>query len=146
MTVLLGAARYAAASARVHALFAQFMPAALWVELLDAPDVGAVLNSLHQTAYADRLARIAAAHPDVITIERVLWQHWVQMARRPFALLQGNSRELLEWYWRRQELNNLKTVLRAVHHRRRNSFAGPHPPRDSKRTAVAHIGRRQSDP
>ncbi|MEZ4867056.1 MAG: V-type ATPase subunit [Caldilineaceae bacterium] len=42
-------------------------------------------------------------------------RHWVWAARRPFYLLQGASRELLEWYWRREELNNLKTLLRALH-------------------------------
>ena len=31
-------------------------------------------------------------------------------------MLQGGPRALVEWFWRRFEVNNLKTILRAVHH------------------------------
>lgn len=109
------AARYAGASARVHALFARLLPAPLWAELLDAPDLDGVFMLLHQSWYGQGLTTLTGVHPDGIQLERVLSRHWVWAARRPFYLLQGANRELLEWYWRRQELNNLKTILRALH-------------------------------
>ncbi|MEZ4867055.1 MAG: hypothetical protein R3C14_37375 [Caldilineaceae bacterium] len=59
MTMLWEAARYAGASARVHALLVRFIPAALWTELLAAPDLDAVFNLLHQSWYAAQLASLS---------------------------------------------------------------------------------------
>lgn len=115
MTILWSAARYAGANARVHALFARFIPPALWAELLEAATVADLCHLLLQSWYREKLAALTAAPPDEIQLERALTRHWVWAARLPFGLLQGTSRDLLEWHWRRHELNNLKTILRAIH-------------------------------
>lgn len=117
MTQLVDAARYAAVSARVHGLFSRLLPAALWAELVAAPDLRTVYHLLQQTWYADALPALSGAQWSAEPLERALWAHFVSAARSPFRLMQGASRELLEWHWRRFEVENLKTVLRAVHYR-----------------------------
>ena len=63
----------------------------------------------------DRMADVAS-EPTVAQLERALWNHLASASRLPLRLMQGASRELLDWYWRRFEVNNLKIVLRAVQH------------------------------
>lgn len=116
MTVLLQAARYAGAGARVRALFARFIPSDEWTAILEAPDISTVLSWLRQSWYVEQLREAGNDTLDILQIERSLRSHWVWAARLPFYFLQGAGRQLLEWYWRRQELNNLKTVVRAIHH------------------------------
>ncbi|MFN8486022.1 MAG: V-type ATPase subunit [Caldilineaceae bacterium] len=117
MTQLLDAARYAAVSARVHGLFSRLLPNALWTELVVAPDLRTVYHLLQQTWYAESLTRLTGEQSSAEPLERALWAHFVGASRSPFRLMQGASRGLLEWHWRRFEVENLKTVLRAVHYR-----------------------------
>jgi V/A-type H+-transporting ATPase subunit C len=114
MAYLVDAARYAAANARVHGLVAQLIPQALRVELLAAPDFPAVVSLLRQSWYAGALAAVDAGEPGQANLEEALWSHLAVAVRRPLRILQGPSRELLDWYWRRFEIENLKTILRGV--------------------------------
>jgi vacuolar-type H+-ATPase subunit C/Vma6 len=116
MAALLQAARYSAANARVHALLSYLIPAELWAGLIDAPDLETVVSLLRDTWHGPALPAPSAAEPDVVQVERALAGHGVAAARLPLAQLQGDAYELLDWFWRRFELDNLKTVLRAVHH------------------------------
>lgn len=70
MTQLVDAARYAAVSPRVHGLFSRFLPAALWAELVAAPDLRTVYHLLQQTWCCRRpagLERRAVERPTVGT-------------------------------------------------------------------------------
>ena len=114
MAYLVDAARYAAANAHVHGLISQLIPPAVRAELLAAPDLPAVVGLLRQSWYAGALAAVDAGEPDRAHLERVLWSHLAAAVRRPLRMLQGPARELLDWYWRRFEIENLKTILRGV--------------------------------
>ncbi|MCB0188880.1 MAG: V-type ATPase subunit, partial [Caldilineaceae bacterium] len=116
MTVLWEATRYAGASARVHALWARLIPTPLWADLLAAPDVAGVTAVLRQSWYSATLRDLPTAQIDGVQLERALTRQWVAAAQRPTTLLQGASRTLMNWYGRRWELINLKTILRARHH------------------------------
>jgi len=71
---------------------------------------------LQQSWYSATLRDLPAAQIDGVQLERALTRQWVAAAQRPTTLLQGASRTLMNWYGRRWELNNLKTILRARHH------------------------------
>ncbi len=116
MTALLQAARYSAANARVRALLGQLISPSQWVEIIEAPDPASVLLLLRTTWYGSALPPVGGGEISTAPVERALVQYQAQVARLPVSLLQGAPRALLEWFWRRFEVNNLKTILRAVHH------------------------------
>ena len=111
MAVVVDAARYAAVNARVRGLLSRLLPPALWTELMEVPDLADLLRLLRTTWYADSLAGIQA---DPTWIERALRTHLAVASRAPLSLMQGIARDLLDWFWRRFEVDNLKTILRAV--------------------------------
>lgn len=116
MTILLEAARYAAVNAHTRGLLARLIPDALWTELVAASTLGEQLDILRRSGYADQVADVGSGEPTVAYLEHALWNHLAWASRLPLRLMQGASRELLDWYWRRFEVNNLKMVLRAAHH------------------------------
>ena len=115
MATIVDAARYAAASARVHGVAAQLIPQTMWADLLAAPDLPAVTRLLRQSWYAGALTAVDDSAPNPSALERAFWHHWATASRLPLPLLQGLQRDLLEWHWRRFEIENLKAVLRGVH-------------------------------
>lgn len=114
MGYLVDAARHAAANALVHGLAAQLISQSVRAEIIAAPDLPAVANLLRQSWYADALVATDAAEPTEASLERALWGHLAAAARRPLRMLSGRRRELLDWHWRRFEVENLKTILRGV--------------------------------
>ena len=116
MTILLEPARYAAVNARTRGLLARLIPDALWAELVVTSTLGEQLDILRQTWYAERLLDLTGDVSNVAGLERALWSHLAWAFRLPLRLMRGTSRELLEWYWRRFEVDNLKTILRAAHY------------------------------
>ena len=127
MPLVLDAARYAAAHARVRGLRSRLLSPAQWAEALNAPDLAGLLSVLQGTWYAEALGPLTGAPPDATLLERALWAHQVRAARAPLYLLQGAARELLDWFWRRFEVHNLKTILRGVKY---------HTPPEQVRTAL----------
>lgn len=116
MTILLEPVRYAAVNARTRGLLARLIPDALWAELVVTSTLGEQLDILRQTWYAERLLDLTGDVSNVVGLERALWSHLAWAFRLPLRLMRGTSRELLDWYWRRFEVDNLKTVLRAAYH------------------------------
>ncbi|MEZ4621505.1 MAG: V-type ATPase subunit [Caldilineaceae bacterium] len=124
----------------------RLMPTPLWAALLDAPDVARVAAVLQQSWYSATLRDLPAAQIDGVQLERALTRQWVAAAQRPTALLQGASRTLMNWYGRRWELNNLKTILRTSPSRRAGTiFARADPARGNQQLAVEHTGRGRFD-
>lgn len=124
MTALLDTARYAAANAQVHALYTRMIDPFLWRRLLDAPDVP-TLAALLQQAGIGHDDGVRGEDVDAASLERRLWTRLATLAWKPARLLNGNARDLLQWYWRRFELDNLKTILRAVHYGKAWSTVAP---------------------
>lgn len=116
MTALVQAGRYSAANARVRALLSNLIPADRWASLIEAADLASLVALLRGTWYGPALPAPGDADPSVVQVERALASHLAVAARLPLSLLQGSPHDLLDWFWRRFELDNLKTVVRAVHH------------------------------
>ncbi len=116
MAAFFQAARYSAVSARVHALLPQLVQPIQWAILLDAPDLTSLFALLRSLYGLPAQILLGEAKPDVVRAERDLKSHYAVAARRPLNLLYNRQLELLDWFWRRFELDNVKTLLRAVHH------------------------------
>jgi V/A-type H+-transporting ATPase subunit C len=86
------------------------VPAELWSRLVDADSYQDLAELLRNSPYGENLA---AADPSVV--ERNLRAHQAAAARALTTSLQGRSREVLAWYSRRFEIENLKAVIRAIH-------------------------------
>ncbi|MCZ7575305.1 MAG: V-type ATPase subunit [Ardenticatenaceae bacterium] len=114
---VLDAAQYAGANAQVRALISRLLPPPFWAEIIVARDLPGLLNLLWETSYRQTIAPLAGARLAPATVERALWEYLARAARVPLSLLRGPPRNLLDWLWRRFEVNNLKTVLRTVERR-----------------------------
>ena len=114
MAALLDTVRYAAANAQVRALYTRMAGPFLWRQFLDAPDIAAFSTLLQQAGWGEELA-LDGQQQRAVELERGLWRRLASLSLLPSKLISGNPRALLVWYWRRFEIDNLKTVLRSVH-------------------------------
>jgi V/A-type H+-transporting ATPase subunit C len=111
---MLGPIRYAAANAGVRSQVAQLLPPGTWGALLAASDLDDVVSILSATPYRDTLLPTAGAGVEPEQIERALNTALSHASRRPLKFLHGSERALLDWLWRRFEVDNTRIVLRAV--------------------------------
>lgn len=118
MSRLPGPVHYAAATARVRARIAQLLSADKWQALIAAADLDELAGLLKGTAYGEALptAQEQPLRPEILG--RGIRAYLIQAWRIPLNLLQGAPRDLLDWLWRRFELNNLKIILRALEQKR----------------------------
>lgn len=114
MPALLGAPRYAAADARVRARGARLLGREQWRQVISARGPGGVVSALRDSGYGEALAGVDSRHPDLVEVERILRSVLARSWHLPVRFVQGRTRKLLQWRWRRFEVENLKTVLRAV--------------------------------
>lgn len=114
MTATLGPIRYAAANAAIRAGLSQLLTPEQWRRLLAASELDEFIDRLGATAYGSVISALGNDRVDLAQLERALAQYLVQASRAPFKFLQGQPRALLEWLWRRFDLDNLKILLRAI--------------------------------
>lgn len=109
---MLGAVRHSAAQAVSRAGVSRLLPSSTWSALLAAEDLEDLLGILAGTAYRTSLLE-APAEPGVIA--RRLRGALVVAQRKPRRFLRGAPRDLVDWTWRRHEIENLAMVLRGLH-------------------------------
>ncbi|MGK7312652.1 MAG: V0D/AC39 family V-type ATPase subunit [Candidatus Longimicrobiales bacterium M2_2A_002] len=111
MPSILGPVRYAAVNARLRARL-RLLDDRDWDRLLQSADVDGVVDVLRSTGYREALEPAETAGP--VQLERRLAARVARDFRLPLAFVRGKPGGLLEWVWRRFEVDNLKTVLRGV--------------------------------
>lgn len=107
---VLSAAAYAAPQARVRARRSGLLTDAAWRGLLEATSSGELATAFEATPYASDVVG------DEVGIEQALISRVAQGGHALLRSLQGRPRDLVAWYLRRFDLDNLKTVLRTIHH------------------------------
>ena len=100
----MSALTYSAAQGNIRAHVARLLDRAAWTRLLEAATAAEVTASIEREHGVE--ARLPALQGRIAASTQAL-------AR----FLPGRSRELVAWYNRRFEIENLKAVLRAIHYR-----------------------------
>jgi V/A-type H+-transporting ATPase subunit C len=116
---MFGVAQYPASYASVRARLARLLSPAEWADLLAARDVPEFVQRLAEMSYRDVTEFIAVDRAtdqavDLPRLERALRGHLARASRLLIHFVPEGARRLLRWRWRRFEVDNLKTVLRAV--------------------------------
>lgn len=107
---MLGTMSHASSQARVRARVSRMIPAGLWSRLLHADTFQDLSVQLRNSPGGEDLAS-----DDPSVLERNLRARQAVAARSLTTSLQGRARELLAWYGRRFDIENLKAVVRAIH-------------------------------
>lgn len=109
-----GPFKYSAANAGARARLAQLLPPNLWSRLMNVSGVDDFVGLLAGTAYHSTLTAIEEPDPSPERVEKALRASLVNRLRLPLRFIRGEVETLLDWHWRRFELNNLKLALRAI--------------------------------
>ena len=119
---------YAAAQGYIRARLSRLLDRAIWTRLLEANSLTEIGQSLGHTAVAPAVARDGRISLQILKGENAA------AGGALVRFLPRASRELVAWYNQRFEIENLKTVLRAVHYQvdRRRALAALIPLRSTR--------------
>ena len=107
---MFGPVSYAASQAAVRARRSRLITREGWVRLLHAPGYGDLAPILQGTAYADCIK----SEPEQSL--RALTASLAQSARVVARWLPEGASDAVTWYLRRFEVENLKAIIRMLHH------------------------------
>lgn len=100
---------------RTHGLQAHLLKTQDFLRLLATRNVGEMGEFLMNSDYASEVSRSATAELTALQLEKVFYE---KLSARWYSLLRitsGGIKKLLEAYSSRLEIENLKTIIRAVH-------------------------------
>lgn len=109
---MIDAVRYSAAHANVRGAIGRLLPDSVWHRLLSASTLEDILSVLSTTAYSDAVLEQPAS---LEQIERQFRSYLARHLRSPLFFVRGRPHQLLDWLWRRLELDDLTIVLRGLH-------------------------------
>jgi V/A-type H+-transporting ATPase subunit C len=108
---VLGPIFYASVQARVRARRSDLLSERRWRDLLAVASLEDLEQLLGDTPYG------TAFRAAPVEFERILIAHWASELYTLTHSLSGSARDLMRWYVRKFELDNLKTVLRSLSYR-----------------------------
>jgi vacuolar-type H+-ATPase subunit C/Vma6 len=101
--------------ARTHGLRQHLLKSEQFVQLLRLRDISGLYDFLLKSEYSKELSKIPAKEMDASRLERMFYE---KLSQRFFFLLQitsGKTKQVLEHYCRKIEVENLKRIIRAIH-------------------------------
>jgi V/A-type H+/Na+-transporting ATPase subunit C len=101
---------YAAAQAYIRARLTRLLDRATWGRLLEAETLAQIGQLMRPTALASAVTRDGAIRLQLLRGEAA------SAGRILARFLPQRAREVVSWYNRRYEIENLKTILRTVHY------------------------------
>lgn len=107
-------AKFAAADASMRAGLSRLLPTAAWSEIVGCSSLEQISAVLvrHETY---RYLGLKRGQISLEPFERSLRRRLAEWVRLPNKFLNGPVRRLVEWRWRRFEIDNLIVILRGVH-------------------------------
>ena len=115
---ILGPFKYAAEYASIHARLGRLLSKNSWEDLLNASTLQTFAQRLTKTHYEDVIDYLnieqANEKLDIGRLERGFRGHLARASHQSLTFLSGTAKKLVEWRLRRFEVDNLKTILRAV--------------------------------
>jgi V/A-type H+-transporting ATPase subunit C len=112
-TVPEGDAGYA--NARLRGMRAHLLPVDFLQRLIDAPDVGAVIKELMETAYAADLESHLVQGRTAAVVDDALKDNMVYAYRKVLKFVHPEARKILSTLLGRWDVFNVKTLLRGAH-------------------------------
>ncbi len=118
MISVLSPFQYGAVFSKVHARISQLLTHNEWDELLEATDFKSFLQQLGNTSY-EKLVKsfqkgLGEGAPAVALFERNLRRHLVERTWDLIDYILGGPKDLLYWWLKRDEIENLKNILRGI--------------------------------
>lgn len=101
--------------ARTHGLQEHLLRSEQFVQLLRLKDVSGIYDFLLKSEYSKELSKIPVKELDADKLEKIFYE---KLSQRFFFLLQitsGKTKEVLEHYCRKIEVENLKRITKALH-------------------------------
>jgi vacuolar-type H+-ATPase subunit C/Vma6 len=107
--------------ARTHGLQEHLLKSNQFLQLLRLKDISGMRDFLLKSEYSKELGKIPAKELEAYRLEKVFYE---KLSQRLFFLLQitsGKTKQVLEHYCRKVEVENLKRITRAMHAKERIS-------------------------
>ncbi len=101
--------------ARMHGLRQHLLKSEQFVRLLRLRDISGMYDFLLKSEYSKEVSKIPVKELDAYKLEKIFYE---KLSERFFFLLSitsGKTREVLEHYCRKIEVENLKRIIRAIH-------------------------------
>ena len=101
--------------ARTHGLQEHLLKSQQFVQLLRLRDISGVYDFLLKSEYSKEVSKIPVKELDAYKLEKIFYE---KLSQRFFFLLQitsGKTKQILEHYCRKIEVENLKRITRAIH-------------------------------
>ena len=109
-----GSSAYAAAHARVRAMYATMLTSHTWLAMRDVADYASLIDVLKATVYGPYLAEVSEEN---LTPRRAVYQatkHLAAAFGTILRLVPDSARPLVSQLFRRYEVDNLKALLRGL--------------------------------
>jgi vacuolar-type H+-ATPase subunit C/Vma6 len=101
--------------ARAHGLREHLLKSDSLVQILRLKSLSEVYDFLLKSEYARELSLISLKELGAYQLEKIFYQKLSQRFYFLFLITSGRTREALEYYCRRIEVENLKRITRAIH-------------------------------
>jgi V/A-type H+/Na+-transporting ATPase subunit C len=102
-------------NARVKVMKSRLVPPQRLEELLQAPDVGAIIEALGDTPYNVELQEALSRFSGVRAIDEALSQNFYHTTRRILSFADGPEQRQIEVLLMRYDLQNLRAIVRGRH-------------------------------
>jgi len=112
---LLRPIRYGYANARVKGMKARLISREALQQLIDAPDIHAVIGILERTEYAQDMSALAVKHSGVPLVELALGRHVARVGRDVISLSPKASIPAVMTFLKKWDAHNLKLILLSKH-------------------------------
>ena len=100
---------------RAHGLKQRLLKSEQFVQMLRQKDISKIYDFLLKSEYLKDLSKISINELDAYQLEKIFYQKLSQRFFFLFQITSGKTKEALEAYCRRVEVENLKRITRAIH-------------------------------
>lgn len=100
---------------RAHGLQEHLLKSDSTVKILRLKSLSEIYDLLLKSEYSKELSLLPLKELDAYRLEKVFYQKLSQRLFFPLQITSGKTKEILEYYCRRIEIENLKRVTRSIH-------------------------------
>ncbi len=102
-------------NARIKVMKSQLLPPGRFEELLQAPDLTAIIQALGDTPYNTQLQEALSRFSGLRAVDEALSQNFYHASRRILSFADGGPRRQIEVVLLRYDLQNIRAIVRGRH-------------------------------